>query len=159
MKHRKHRVTRAQTKRLSYVLIETTLFADSAKAYAIKTCKITTSPSHRVNMGQKYHGSSVWGACRGKRQKMTKISVLEPLWWLNLFFPCTHMSIRKFVAHKKLLMSCQNFWKALKTRLVEQIVYWDRQIKGIRWYSLWACNCQRINLTKSDMQGLDTSCW
>lgn len=42
MKHRKHRVTRAQTKRLSNVLIETTLFADSAKAYAIKTCKTTT---------------------------------------------------------------------------------------------------------------------
>ena len=117
MKHRKHRVTRAQTKRLSNVLIETILlFADSAIAYAIKTCKITT------------HTMWTWGktiirwwllcmrSMQRKKTKMTKISVLELLSWLNLFSPCTHMSIRKIVAHKQFLMSCQNFWIVLKTR-------------------------------------------
>ena len=160
MKHRKHRVTRAQTKRLSNVLIETILlFADSAKAYAINTCKITTHTMWTL-------GKTIirwWLLCmrsmQRKKTKMTKISVLELLSWLNLFYPCTHMSIRKIVAHKQFLMSCQNFWKVLKTRLVEQIVYWDRQTKEIRWYSHCPCNCQPSNLASSDMQVLNTSCW
>ena len=160
MTHRKHRVTRAQTKRLTNVLIETTLlFADSAKAYAIKTCKITTHTVWTWGKVSSGDGCCAWGACRGKRQKMTKISVLEPLSWLNLFSPCTHMSSRKIVAQKQFLMSCQNFWKVLKTRLVEQIVCWDRQTTEIRWYSHCACNCQPSNLAKSDMQVLNTSCW